>query len=633
MILTQSDIIRIEQKSITELRPQEQSNLPVTWLKHDNGDIYVLSRFGDTVWEYPKSRFSAGTANSTRKFDFKTVPRPFRITMKTALWNFNIIKQRPAGGTLYGFFKNSRLFFRYLYGIKVTDLSKVNQMHCANYCDHVSKLVNKKTGIILSSSIRSQKLMAVESLHLVTAKTAFSFASPWPDSSASYLAGLTGQGVLKAKTLVIPDDIWQTLFQPASERLNQAGDLFELKEQVESIRAEWRSKKWGSNCISRKVKPLLKEAGYNGLKDFNSAYLEIQESAIIVILSLSGVRVHELCYLKPLAGLGNRCWYATEDDDGEKTYWMASRSDKTGEGETEWMIPELARKALDVAQRYAIPLQALMKEEQEERLRSDPHCPKAQALMQEYGKIFLGKPQFSENKVEGLSSSAITRRINRFAKVHGVDWHFTPHQFRRTFACHVARSEYGDLRYLRDHYKHWSLDMTGLYYQNDKQDAELYDEIMTSVINGKIEIVAHWLDPDTMLTGGNAEQIRSFRDSNEKLRTYKNRREMAESISELVAIRATGGGWCTADTGGCGGRGIIESTRCGDCEGSVIDDKNIAYWQGIYKQQLELKEIQDIGVAIQVRIDRDIGRCEKALTDLGVLGVSENDCGEQEGSA
>jgi hypothetical protein len=218
-----------------------------------------------------------------------------------------------------------------------------------------------------------------------------------------------------------------------------------------------------------------------------------------------------------------------------------------------------------------------------------------------------------------MAAGTVTEHLNRFATAHGIDWRFTPHQFRRTFARYVARSGLGDLRYLRSHFKHWGLDMTTLYAENERQDAELYDEIMAAVRHEHVEVITHWLDEDVLITGGCADSIRAFRAGNESLRTYRNRREMALRIAETVFIRATGAAWCTADDGGCGGRGVIEATRCGDCGNSVIDDKNLRRWMGIYQQQLELRDIRDLGPAAGVRIERDIQRCEQVLSDLGAL--------------
>ena len=92
---------------------------------------------------------------------------------------------------------------------------------------------------------------------------------------------------------------------------------------------------------------------------------------------------------------------------------------------------------------------------------------------------------------------------------------------------------------------------------------------------------------------------------------------MAKTISPLVHLRATGVAWCTADTGGCSGGQGIEKTQCGDCVNAVIDESRKAKWQGIYSQQLEMRNITDIGPGGIERVERDIKRCEVILKGFG----------------
>jgi hypothetical protein len=159
--------------------------------------------------------------------------------------------------------------------------------------------------------------------------------------------------------------------------------------------------------------------------------------------------------------------------------------------------------------------------------------------------------------------------------------------------------------------------MTILYAMNRDQDAELYDEVGSAALSIKTDLLEHWLEPDAILTGGGADQIRVFRDNNEALATKSDRAAMANTISPLVHLRATGVAWCTADTGGCNGGQGIEKTRCSDCGNSVIDKSLKTVWQGIYAQQLELRNLTDIGPGGNERVERDIKRCKSVLEELG----------------
>ena len=64
---------------------------------------------------------------------------------------------------------------------------------------------------------------------------------------------------------------------------------------------------------------------------------------------------------------------------------------------------------------------------------------------------------------------------------------------------------------------------------------------------------------------------------------------------------------------------MIEGTRCVDCDESIIEKvRHGAYFKGVYIQQLELRQIDDIGEVGKQRIERDIERCERVLKDLGM---------------
>jgi hypothetical protein len=170
----------------------------------------------------------------------------------------------------------------------------------------------------------------------------------------------------------------------------------------------------------------------------------------------------------------------------------------------------------------------------------------------------------------------------------------------------------GDLRYLRDHYKHWSLDMAALYGFDDDLDLELFVDINSTYREKGESIFAHWLDESTPIAGGLKGNIIALRNKDDAVKTYGSNEEMIKTVSENIIVRSTGIAWCTNDTFGCGGG------QCEDCGQSVIDDSHQFKWEAIYTQQLELREIADqVGPGGTVTIERTIKRCEKVLTELG----------------
>ncbi|MBK7042724.1 MAG: hypothetical protein IPH50_02905 [Rhodanobacteraceae bacterium] len=173
-------------------------------------------------------------------------------------------------------------------------------------------------------------------------------------------------------------------------------------------------------------------------------------------------------------------------------------------------------------------------------------------------------------------------------------WKFSTHQFRRKFANHAARSVFGDLRYLKEHFKHWSFDMTLGYALNESQEIALYAEIQDELDDIK-EGVVERLQPNTPLAGGLGANLVAWR-GNHDVTLFKSHAHMVRSLSESVAVRSNGHAWCTADQGHlCIGSGGLDRTRCTDCDHAVIGSIHARMYQGLYDQLKEVLDCNDIG--------------------------------------
>ncbi|MFV9533211.1 hypothetical protein ACNUI4_12410 [Pseudomonas aeruginosa] len=74
----------------------------------------------------------------------------------------------------------------------------------------------------------------------------------------------------------------------------------------------------------------------------------------------------------------------------------------------------------------------------------------------------------------------------------------------------MARSQLGDVRYLRDHFKHWTLDMTAIYAEDQVRDKELFDEIYVAMRHEKMLVLESVFEEDALVSGGLAETIAYF---------------------------------------------------------------------------------------------------------------------------
>jgi hypothetical protein len=411
------------------------------------------------------------------------------------------------------------------------------------------------------------------------------------------------------KTPLIPDEVFCSLFRKAHEHVQRGKALLDLRD---AIGAKLKQSRICSTRYARNR--LLTAQGWEGgLVLFNREIVELRTACYIVLASTSGCRNHEL------ANLQSGAHHRTEDDEGTVYHWMRSKSEKTDAGVRDWMIPEAAVQALRLMQQWAEPYQHMIATEIAMRRRNDPCDPQiANALQQRHG-LFLGMTRQKSNQVRTLSLTAWNLALKEFAQSSGLDWPLASHQFRRKFASYAAHSKFGDLRYLRDHYAHWSMDMT-LGYAMDQDwgvhlDIELYDDIHSEFEDIEFGVVDSWLG-DQSLAGGYGRAIKGWLRTPANLALYKSHAAMVTSIAESTAIRSNGHAWCTADNDGCVGN-TLERTRCDGCNHGVIGHVHRGFYQGLYDNLKSLRECHDIGDSGRARVQRDLERSREVLVQLG----------------
>lgn len=588
-----------------------RDNLIVSMVQVD-GTWRILSRFGDDRW-----KCSGSTTNRSACFnvmDFAFAPVAFRASLKAVLFRYlrrgRIGSRRPGMTSALSLFNASLIFLRHLSKLNLERLGQVTPMVCAVYVQQLKAVVSTKRKKPLAPQTIFNLLRAVEAIHELSQFTDDPMPThPWADSSAYRLAGLTRivpHERQTGKTPLMPDEVFTRLFQAAWQELSQRDRLLNLRDGLEIIRARGSNK----DTLHAQHQYLNAHGWTAGVKAFNAEITDLRTACYIVVASLSGCRNHELAYVQTDA-----C-YSTEDEEGEIYWWMRSQSVKTHEGHTEWMIPEAAVVALKTMDRWAKPFQALIADEIKRRRAVDPTDPEIAEAQRHLNAVFLGKYSNRGNQVRTLSTAPCNVNLEWFAKKHCINWKVASHQFRRKFANYAARSQFGDLRYLKEHFKHWSMDMTLGYALNESQEMALYAEIQEELDGLKDGAVAQWLDPAEPLAGGLGRNMMSWRGQHD-VTLFKTQRHMIRSLSDSVAIRSSGHGWCTADDNLCIGNGGLDRTRCTQCSHAVIGRIHAHIYQGLYDQLKTVVLCQDIGEGGLARVRRDIDRCRDVLMSLG----------------
>ncbi len=585
-----------------------------------DGQWVILSRYGDSSWQL--DGFTSNVPANRRRVDFSTVPPAFRAVMKAMLYRYmrrgRLGSVRPKGGMLRQFFSSVMPFLRHLETLKLDHLGAVTPLVCATYVA-ACKLhrQSNRADKPLSQGGLCNRFQAVEALHELSQFTDDPMPQhPWPETSAMTMTGLNGSGAhhLQAgKTPLIPDDVFCTLFEQAYGHVERGHQLLDLRDELAALETD-RKDVWFTTIVGRKNRHLNTIGWVGGLRAFNKALCDLRTACYIVLASTSGCRHHEL------ANLQIGAHHQTHDNEGNVYHWMRSRSDKTDVGIHNWMIPEAGVCTLRLMERWSAPFQALIGAEIVRRRRNNPHDPQIAEAQSQRHVLFLGMNSKEGNQVRTLSTMSLGASLKAFAKDCGLTWNLATHQFRRKFANYAAHSRFGDLRYLKEHYAHWSMDMTLGYAMDDswgqQLDLELYDDVQAELEHIKVGVVDKWLG-DAPLAGGYGRALKRWQREPQNLLIFKDRSSMLKSIAESTAIRSNGHAWCTADNDACIGN-TLERTRCGNCNNAVIGRNHTDIYQRLYDDLKGVLNCQDIGEGGRQRVERDLNRCRDVLAQLGI---------------
>lgn len=597
--------------------PSEQSDLAnvVISSRTVDGHVVVVSRYLDSRW-----RLSGQPTNKQRsqeEIDFESLPEMWRPMMKSLLHRYmtrgRAAAKVPTARSVVKLANDLRPFLLHLSRLGVSSLGDVTPMTCATYVD-VCKRHRQSNGRPLKPSSMAHRFAAIEALHDLSQHLGDPMPThPWPGSSYHHVAGATGRGSGKrgGSTPLMPDDVFTTLYQRAWSIVERAPALLELRDELSVLSRSGLGVISGNPGVAERQ--LAAGRGWPDIGKLREELLEIRTACYIVVASLSGCRNHELAFVK--VGACYSTEESLEEDETQTFWWMRSRSTKTGEGSTEWMVPVAAVTALEVMDWWAIPYQTMLKSELEDRRAANPLDPMIPDAERHLNAVFLAATPLNRNQVRTVSGCMMNLALKGFASRCGLTWRPASHQFRRKFANYAARSQFGDLRYLREHFKHWSLDMTLGYALNNSQEMDLYAEINEELASLKTEVVEDWLRPDAKLAGGYGRNIVAWR-GDAAITLFKDHKQMVRALADSTSIRSNGHSWCTANDNLCIGNDL-ERTRCGGCDHAVIGLQHVPLYQGLHSHLREVLACDDIGAGALTLVKRDMDRCSGVLATLG----------------
>lgn len=646
--------------------------------KSGPGGQRVLSRYRDNRWDLSPYFHTRNSQADVLKFDlafddgsFLTDPK--HAALLEAAKRFLYVRWRVraprsakyvSARTLYNNWAQLRAVLKWMAAHGITRFAEMSPERCLAYAADCRARLGTNTQVIWLQILTTYYDLRD---HLEDRLPEY----PWRDTAPSLLVARRTQAArstAEASTEIIPPRLLRIIVQCALNYIEDKADpLLEARDhiaeirrhEIEKVTADHRrryphgfSSIYSSqdlyvsvmtgHRINPRVNTILRERGLPLVSVFKQELQRLRTACYIVCAVFSGMRDSELGSLEP------GCFVKRQGFDDEEFCWLKGRTYKLEEDykSAEWMAPEVVGRAVVVATRLGRPLReaaharaaelahllesgSVLESSRLRLLKELNHCRR-------HGNALFASTKAGKTRsVSSVSTLACLRNFAEHAgavvekedladiKDHntvivGRPWPLASHQFRRTFAVFVARNLLGDVRYLREHFKHWSIDMT-LYYsksENEFVDESLFTEVLTERAELQTAILEHWLSPGVRLSGEGGRQIFQFRQRNE-VKTVKDMPDFCSKIGDDVFIRGTGHSWCMANGSNCGGQGLYDAIRCASCTEGVIDENHIRIWRGIRQQQFEVLRCPDLGEPILQRCLDHLRDAEQVLTELG----------------
>jgi integrase len=602
----------LDLRPINDIASANKDDLPVAVSLLPDGAPIVVSRFGDYVWDFYPYIPQENLPPAEKQVDWRIALPDGRLltdpehagllrATKEFIWSLFADpvegRARPTMLTLCRKVNDSKLLLRWMVRLGLKRFAELAGLTL----DYVPVAKLGEEGRPAASVTVTLRLAIVEDIYHQRDKLNDALlVHPWPHESSVSLAGLTRDAAhRKPKTEFIPDAVVYRLSKAALDYVqNRSSDI------------------------------LTELAGYRCSAELTTEAIWLRTACYIVINLFSGIRSSEMM------SLAENCIAPCKSRDGSTDIlWLHGTIYKTGVRPKRWLVPPIVEEAVRVLTRLTAPLRRELEREEceiQERLvlaiaQERTRLVKRLDIVRKHKtKLFLAIKRNKGNEASVLSSTAMRGDLKRFcitSDIRGDDgqpYLLHPHQFRRTYARFIARSQLGDLLTLRDHFGHWSIDMT-VYYADGgadgyETDAELLEMVVLEKGDRQSEILGGYLNSDAPLANG-GHWLKDWRAS---VRTAANKEALIKEYAGTITLNGTGHSWCVGNVrgAGCGGLCVFEAQMCVECNYGIIGEEHRPVWDGIREQQREALELDDMGPGGRARAQTILRYAEKVLLRL-----------------
>ncbi len=426
--------------------------------------------------------------------------------------------------------------------------------------------------------------------------------NPFPNETPYKLSGITKIKQFEQKYDFIPDEVAIALGTIAVNYVDKKSKYIIEAYKASQIAYCRAMKEYSKAAANRHARKAVNSFGYKYVKDVTKDVGYLRTACYIVIALFSGIRDSEI------SSLDIDC----SEVDSETGYsWIRGYVYKTADQKikSRWMVPPVVKKAVGVIEKLTdnFRIELLknicdLKFDLEAPLTSGEKKNKLTIKLIEIEKIknALWLVRSSKLGNEISSNKTIHQQLLEFTKAHeipnyeGKPWSIHPHQFRRTFVRFMVKNSM-NLKYLQEHFRHISLDMTAWY---DIEDTELTKDIINCYTEMTKEKLVQIVDSNA-IAGKGGQIIIDKRDDYFQGVIGKSKEHIIKAMADTVTLRSTGVSWCLGDveSGECSGvHGcMIDPSNVNICSQAIVTSEFLPAWREIEIRNQELLKRDDLG--------------------------------------
>lgn len=631
------NVLAIEIKRANAVEPETLDSMPVSSIATDDGGCHVISRYGDSTWDFYPFIPQLNLKGSNKRINWAirfpdgsllTDPQHQQLFASSRAFIWSLFadpvdgRKRPSLLTLCEKIASLVPLLRWMVEM---DLRRFEDL-AGHTLQYVPAAKVNLDGSAAAPHTVATKLFIVEDLYFQRDKLDDALrCHPWPHESALSLAGeRRSQAHRTPTTEVIPDQVAQRIADVALGYVRVKADTI-LRARDAVAEARLRSGERSGGTLNRFLASAATENGFDGVNHVTAAVGMLRTACYITIAMFSGLRDSEMMSLE------ENCLSSARSMDGSiDVLWLHGTIYKTGRRAKKWMVPSVVGIAISVLTRLTEPWRDALAGEEHALLgtlnmshESGTRIRRRLAEVRAQKKcLFLGRQR--SGGICTLSGRAINMNLKEFCDAHdivdidGSPYALTTHQFRRTYARFIAKAELGDLLTLQHHFGHWSLDMTALYADGAADeyvaDRELLEMVTEEKRTRQTEVMTSYLDSDAPLANG-SHWLEAWRST---VRTARNKETLIAEYASTITLNGTGHSWCVGNAKGigCGGLCVFEAQMCVDCNHGIIGQEHRPVWEGIRDQQLEALSIGDLGESGKARAKLILTRANTVLRRL-----------------